>query len=509
MRPVGVVASGSKSFYAPILVYKEAERLLREECLVIIKDRVTGRQYLGTLRWLSKIDPLLPATQRSGVVDNPKLAEAATNVPFETSYVRIIGEVRGSRLEPPADPPTPRSEVLIIESPEDITLDIGEGLFVGDHKYSGLRMPMDPRYLAYHVGVIGATGTGKSRLVKALIDEVLSKTDWRVIVFDHSGVDYVSYYPQSVVDSSLIMPDPLTLGEIISGMSMLEDQSDYIISSIYAYIAYASLLSRKTPGEESPQAAQRRGTTLGRVECGLDVVRNFEFTDADRLMTEIGWDPRLFTRCVERVSESLGARAATVAKISLLLQTYAKGAVESLNRKKMTVRDIVRRALEERIVVVDLSTVDLRVRRYIVKSVIGGLWDLVDERRERPRTLVVIDEAHNYACRECGASLAAVERTAREGRKWQIGLVLASQRIIDFSTDVRNNINTFYFSRLQTPGDFDSLRGVLDLGGIGPETLSVLGTREFFFAGLGNPLRFPVLIRVREVGEPAGMGGAA
>ncbi|MEM4592986.1 MAG: hypothetical protein QW196_06255, partial [Sulfolobales archaeon] len=145
---------------------------------------------------------------------------------------------------------------------------------------------------------------------------------------------------------------------------------------------------------------------------------------------------------------------------------------------------------------------EMVVRRYIVKSVIDELWRIVDERREKPRTLVVIDEAHNYACMGCGASLRSIERTAREGRKWEIGLVLASQRIIDFSTDIRNNINTFYFSRLQTPGDFENLRGVLDLGGLGPESLSVLGVREFFFAGLGNPLRFPILMRVKEVGEP-------
>ncbi len=503
MRSVGVVASGSRSFYAPVLIYKEAEHLVREESLVVIRDRVADKRYLGILRWLTKMDPLLPSTQRSGVVDNPRLAEMATNVPFENSYVRIIGGLRGGKLEPPADPPTPRSEVLLIESPGDVALDLGEGLIVGEHKYSGIEVPLDPKYLPYHIGVVGATGTGKSRLVKALIDEVLAKTDWRVIVFDHSGMDYVSYYPDRVVDSSEIMPDPPTLGELLAEVSMLEKQLDYIVPSIYAYIAYARGGSSKATLEDF-----RRKRSLGPLDCSLEAVKDLNLANVEKLMAEMRWDLDPLLRCVESVSDSLGAKDATKAKMVLLLRTYAGGLVESLNKKKLTAGDLVKRIFEERLLVVDLSTVDIGMRRYIVKSVIEGLWRLVDERGEKPRTLVVIDEAHNYACGGCGASLRAIERTAREGRKWEIGLVLASQRMIDFSTDVRNNVNTFYFSRLQTPGDFENLKGVLDLGGIGYDTLSTLSVREFFFAGLGNPLRFPILVRVKEVGEPAGIRGA-
>ncbi|MEM1931540.1 MAG: ATP-binding protein [Sulfolobales archaeon] len=501
MKPVGVVASGSKSFYAPVLVYKDAERVLREESLAIIRDRVTGKQYLGLIRWLSKIDPLLPATQRSGVVDNPRLAEMATNIPFETSYVRIIGELSSGRLEPTVDPPTPRSEVLLIESPEDLVLELGGGLTIGEHKYSGVRIPLDPKYLSYHIGVVGATGTGKSRLVKALIDEVLTKTDWKVVVFDHSGVDYTYYYPSNVVDASLVMPDPITLGELVAEESMLERQEEYILAAVYAYIAYFKRTFATTHGPQRiDKAASQSGTPFA---CSMRFAEGLDLTNIEKIMTEIIWDVHTFRKCVENVSREFGAKDPTVAKMSLLIGTYSKGLIESLNKKKLTSREVVDRVLRERIVVVDLSSVGIVVRRYLVKSVLDELWRIVDERREKPRTLVVIDEAHNYACMGCGASLRSIERTAREGRKWEIGLVLASQRIIDFSTDIRNNINTFYFSRLQTPGDFENLRGVLDLGGLGPESLSVLGVREFFFAGLGNPLRFPILMRVREVGEPA------
>jgi len=138
-----------------------------------------------------------------------------------------------------------------------------------------------------------------------------------------------------------------------------------------------------------------------------------------------------------------------------------------------------------------LSSVRQEERRYLVALVLRRIWSYIDERKQPVNTLVVVDEAHNYACDQgCWPSNELTERTAREGRKWGLGLVLASQRIIDFSPDVRNNINTFFFSKLQTPGDLDNLKGVLDLGGIDYEDIAILATREFYFAGLGNPLKY-------------------
>jgi DNA helicase HerA-like ATPase len=133
--------------------------------------------------------------------------------------------------------------------------------------------------------------------------------------------------------------------------------------------------------------------------------------------------------------------------------------------------------------------------------VLSKIWEIVEDARKPQNILIVIDEAHNYACdKGCYPSNMLIEKTLREGRKWGIGAILASQRVIDFSPDVRNNINTVFFSKLQTPYDFQQLQNFIDLAGIGSETLSLLETREFFFAGLGNPLKYPMLIQVKIVG---------
>jgi len=115
-----VVASNSRSFEAPVLIYKDAEAYVREEALVVVEDARFRRRYLGVLRLATKLDPLLTTSQRSAVVERPEIAEEGVNIPYEVSSVRIVGEVSGSRVEPPTSPPTPRSKVYLVESPTDL-----------------------------------------------------------------------------------------------------------------------------------------------------------------------------------------------------------------------------------------------------------------------------------------------------------------------------------------------------------------------------------------------------
>ena len=179
------------------------------------------------------------------------------------------------------------------------------------------------------------------------------------------------------------------------------------------------------------------------------------------------------------------------------------GFFKSLSGRDVLPAAIVDEALEEKLAVVDLSTEELTTRRYVVASVISELWKRIELSRKPVNTVVVIDEAHNYACRFCGEAKSAIGRVAREGRKWGLGAVLVTQRIIDLDPDIRGNINTWFFSKLQTPSDFSELSGYMNLAGISEQSLAILGSREFYVAGLMNPLKIPVLLKVREV-EDAG-----
>ncbi len=80
-----------------------------------------------------------------------------------------------------------------------------------------------------------------------------------------------------------------------------------------------------------------------------------------------------------------------------------------------------------------------------------------------------------------------------------LSLIVASQRIArDVRASVRANLGTVFFSRLSAQGDLREIAAYMDLADVSESTLAQLGTREFFVAGLMNPLRKPILIRVRD-----------
>ena len=72
--------------------------------------------------------------------------------------------------------------------------------------------------------------------------------------------------------------------------------------------------------------------------------------------------------------------------------------IESLNERKTSSKDILERLERDRLVVVDLSSVRQEESRYLVASVLRRIWNYIDERKQPVNSLVVVDEAHTYAC---------------------------------------------------------------------------------------------------------------
>ncbi len=500
------MGSGSTVTYAPVIVWDKHEYLAKEEQLVLINDGRRGIKYLGILRNARRYEPFLNTYRRTSYVDNPSLVDTGT-LPHTSAYASLIGVIgNDGSLSESQLPPNPGSRVYVIEGPDDLGIKLGEGLILGTHKYSGIEVPLDPRWLPYHLAVVGATGTGKSRLVKALIDEVLSKTTYNVIVFDHTGMDYVRYYPGNVVNASRVVMDVGLIADLMlskTGLNRTTYESYLLISTLY-YL-YLSLPEGVRNEVFSSGGSEGRGLRVGgsfnQFMKGLD---GLDYSKLMRVMAEerVKWDKAGFKSAVSHVAEKIGGRSYESVKVRLGVAIDVKlgdSFFKSLSNRDLLPSNIVDLMLKDRLVIIDLSSEDLIVRRYVVASVINELWRRVEEGREPINTVVVVDEAHNYACRSCGESRAAICRIAREGRKWGLGLVLATQRIIDIDTEVRGNINTWIFSRLQTPSDFSELSGYMNLAGIGEQALAVLERREFYVAGLMNPLKIPVLIRVRDV----------
>ncbi|MFN7105369.1 MAG: ATP-binding protein [Pyrobaculum sp.] len=450
MREIGIVVSGVTIGSIPVQIYRAAERYALEEQLVGVVDREREDEIIvGFLRKITKLEPVIKDKVRTPYVDKPEMMDQGVLLPYTSAIVKPYISIKEGKVCEVSHVATPGSRVYLLDPP--ILQDVFRGDYshVGFHKYSLWPPPLDINYVTHHVGVFGATGMGKSRLVRALINEIASR-GFKVVVFDHTGVDYAPYYP-TVVRSSEVKIPPNVLASVLAKVAQLSWQTygDYLEIATMTY--------------------------------------------------KSNWSKKSFIDHVRGTMRRLGARDATMEKMELYLKLVDDAFFEELNNRTKTPEDIL--SIENTPVVIDLSyDTDLSVKQAIVATVIEAAWEEVKRQKTPKKMVFIIDEAQNYAPQTWTISKDAIETTVREGRKWGLSIVLASQRIVgDIDPSIRANLGTIFFSRLSAPTDLREISMYLDLADVNESVLAQLQPREFFVSGLMNPLRKPILIKVRDV----------
>ena len=116
--------------------------------------------------------------------------------------------------------------------------------------------------------------------------------------------------------------------------------------------------------------------------------------------------------------------------------------------------------------------------------------------------VLVLEEAQNYIGQprqgeEESISRVVFERIAREGRKYGLGLVVASQRPSELSRTVLSQCSSFIVHRLQNPEDLRYFKDIVP-GIYGPllDQLPALAPQTALV--LGECVRAPALVRIRE-----------
>lgn len=451
VKELGIVVSGATIGAIPVQIYRSAERYAVEEQLVGVVDRENpGEMVIGFLRRVTKLEPVIKDRVRTPYVDRPDMVDHGILLPYTSAIVKPYVAVRDGKISEVTNIVTPGSKVYLIDASILEGLFKGEYIYIGTHKYSGWALPLDVRYITHHVGVFGATGMGKSRLVRALINELATR-GYKVVVFDHTGVDYAPYY-QTVIKSTEVKIPPNILASVIARVAQLQWQT------------------------------------------------HGEYLEIATMTYEGKWSKETFIAHVKRVMKRLNARDSTIEKVELYIKQLVDNTFfEELNARVKLPGDIL--SIDVSPIVIDLSyDTDLSVKQAIVASVIEAAWNKVKREKTSTNVVFVVDEAQNYAPQTWTISKDAIETTVREGRKWGLSIVLASQRIVgDIDPSIRANLGTIFFSRLTAPTDIREISMYLDLADVNESILAQLQPREFFVAGLMNPLRKPVLIKTREV----------
>jgi DNA helicase HerA-like ATPase len=134
-------------------------------------------------------------------------------------------------------------------------------------------------------------------------------------------------------------------------------------------------------------------------------------------------------------------------------------------------------AAETNITIVDLSGIPFELLSITVSLISRLMFDFcyfarrIESKTEQP-FLIVYEEAHKYAPKSSlaryKASLAAIERIAKEGRKYGISLLISSQRPSEISETIFSQCSNFLAMRLTNPDDQAYVRRLL------PDTLGNL-----------------------------------
>jgi uncharacterized protein len=157
---------------------------------------------------------------------------------------------------------------------------------------------------------------------------------------------------------------------------------------------------------------------------------------------------------------------------------------------------------KKKIVILDISPIPFDVRASVISLLLRVAFDFAYWHRRALGTeypiYVVCDEAHIYLndkdSSQTPARLAA-ERIAKEGRKYGVGLLVASQRPRDLSATILSQCSTFVCMRISNPDDQsyirgllpDSLRGIIDI-------ISTLRRGEALI--LGEAVLMPTRVRI-------------
>ena len=360
----------------------------------------------------------------------------------------------------------------------------------------------DPtRLFGRHFAILGQTGAGKSWTVASLIQQALVvMPKAHIIVLDLHG-EYCWLKSDNTRDAAfknehfryvdakeLEMPYWLmTFAELCD---LLVEHGEREAANQTAFFRDCLLEGRQAENTTAtPSLGLERVTVDTPIYFSLDaLLTKVRAKNVERVGNRQGPMFGDFDRFLMRLESKLNDN-----RYDFLLKPRTRNTSASLAE---LLRDFVGLGTPKRAVtVIDLSTVPFDVRPTVAAQ-IGRLafefnyWN--PQYREFP-ILLVCEEAHAYVTRDSDSQYAgarkSMERIAKEGRKYGVGLAVVSQRPHELSETVLAQCGTFLCLRITNPDDQSYVKGLVPEAERGlVDILAGLGRGECLALGEAVPL---------------------
>lgn len=353
--------------------------------------------------------------------------------------------------------------------------------------------------LGKHTAVLGSTGSGKSGAVAAIIHSILERgsvalyQSWkpRIIILDpHNeyGTAFPAHSKLSTDDGSLSLP--YWLLNFQETIALLIGKTEFAATSQTNIIKVALIESRQ-------EAARFLGINADEITVDSPVPYKLAV-----LRSKIEEDMRKLTASKQDSHSSIIHKLNVLQSDVRLSFLMTEWNLEDGDTFSEIIAQLIEANDQPR--VIDLSGVPNEVAG-ISSSVVARIlftlkvWQTPTERAKDP-VLLVCEEAHRYVPNrgeaQYEAAQEAIQRIAKEGRKYGIGLLLVSQRPSEVDATVLSQCNSWIVLRITNDTDREHVRSILpdSMAGL-TKMLSGLRRQEAIFVGQAATIPSRIMIR--------------
>ena len=436
------------------------------------------------------------------IIEVPEEGEAKRRYIIEANPLGVVKDgifQRGGdtiAIPPKKVEPAKESEILSIYSQS--TEEVEKFVFSSLSSNKNIRVPVNGnKFFNKHIAIIGSTGSGKSHTVAKIIQRAVAQKDGdfslnnsHIIIFDiHS--EYKSAFPDAnnLGISDLILPYWLLTSEELEELFIDTEANDHNQRNVFKEAVIKDRIAKFTGDEADKSKIHYDSPLLFDINEVLKyaISKNEEVIDTGEIYvsgTKKG-QPKTtqgslygkLTNYVSRLENKLNDK-----RLEFLLGE---------NSKNITFEDTIKQLIghktdpKSNVTILDLSGVPFEILSITVSLIsriifeYGYYYKRLRTKKDQNEKinndtpfLLVYEEAHKYVPKsdlvKFRASKNSIERIAKEGRKYGVTLLLASQRPSELSETIFSQCNNFIAMRLTNPTDQNYVKRLL------PDTLGNL-----------------------------------
>ena len=364
------------------------------------------------------------------------------------------------------------------------------------------------RFFNKHIAIVGATGSGKSHTTAKIIQEAVALPQKRgfklnnshIIIFDIHA-EYIQAFPDANLMGikELILPYWLLTSEELIEFFIDTEANDHNQRNIFKE---AVIESRKK---------HFKGTDIDRDKIHFDSSLYFDIHEVLKHAIDKNTEMKQGTRGLIK-GDSHGKLGNFVSRLENKLNDKRFEFIFGKKCKKITFDETLKQFISygfrkkkvANVTILDLSGIPFEVLSITVSLISRILFEFAYFYKKIKTNidipiLLVYEEAHKYVPQsdlaKYRSSKHSIERIAKEGRKYGISLLIASQRPSEVSKTIFAQCNNFIAMRLTNPDDQNYVKKLLPdtLGGL-TDNLSVLRTGEALL--IGDAIEIPSIVQI-------------